>query len=134
MNKKIGASKKKSKKLVLLVEDEPSLQEAIKMRLKEDGVKVFPFSNGKEALEFIKKDSDKIDLVWLDILLPGMNGLELLSAIRNDLKLKDLPVVIVSVSASKEKLKKASDLNVLEFIVKSEGSLGSIIDRVKKYL
>ncbi|MEK7097925.1 MAG: hypothetical protein AAB906_03700, partial [Patescibacteria group bacterium] len=58
----------------------------------------------------------------------------LLYVLRNDLKLKDLPVVIVSVSASKEKLKKASDLNVLEFIVKSEGSLGSIIDRVKKYL
>lgn len=123
----------KKNKTIVVVEDEPALREAVIMKLEKDGVKVVPFINGNDALEFIKSGK-KIDLVWLDILLPGMNGLELLHFLRDDEKFKDLPVVIVSVSASKEKLKMASNLNVLDFIVKSEGSLDSIIERVEKFL
>lgn len=120
-------------KAIILVEDEPALREAVIMKFEKDGIKVFPFSNGSEALEFMK-NGNKADLVWLDILLPGMNGLELLQIMRQDDKLKDMPVVIVSVSASREKLKKASDLKVLDFIVKSEGSLDSIVARVESFL
>jgi CheY-like chemotaxis protein len=119
-------------KSILVIEDEPALQEAIKMKLEKDGVKVTAFSTAEEAGEFLKKE--KPDLVWLDILLPGMNGLEFLKVIRENFSLKNLPVVVVSVSSSPEKIKKAFDMNIADFIVKSDGDLNSIIKRVEGHL
>jgi CheY-like chemotaxis protein len=117
------------KKKVLLVEDEPALQEAIKIKMEKEGVQVFAFDTGEKGLDFLKEQ--KPDLVWLDILLPGINGLEVLRQIRDDEKTKDLAVVIVSVSAGQEKIKKAFSLNVVDYIVKSEYTIDSIIKKVK---
>ena len=125
-------SNETTQKSILVIEDEPALQEAIKMKLEKDGISVIAFSTAEEGAEFLKKE--KPDLIWLDILLPGMNGLEFLKVIREDLNLKDLPVVVVSVSSSQEKIKKAFDLNIADFIVKSEGDLNSIIKRVEEHL
>ncbi|MBI4812420.1 response regulator [Candidatus Falkowbacteria bacterium] len=121
-----------SPKSILLIEDEAALQEAIKMKLEKDGIKVTAFFTAEDAREFLK--TERPDLVWLDILLPGMNGLEFLKQIREDLNLKDLPVVVVSVSSSPEKIKKAFSLNIADFIVKSESDLKTIIARVEGHL
>lgn len=125
-------SNETKQKSILVIEDEPALQEAIKMKLEKDGVRVIAFSTAEEGAEFLKKE--KPDLVWLDILLPGMNGLEFLKVIREDYNLKNLPVVVVSVSSSQEKMKRAFELNIADFIVKSEGDLNSIVKRVEGHL
>ena len=119
-------------KSILLIEDEPALHEAIKLKLEKAGIKVYSFFTAEEAVPFLKKE--KPDLVWLDILLPGMNGLEFLKQIREDFSLINLPVIIVSVSHSSEKIKKAFELNVLDFIVKSDNSLDDIIKKVERLL
>lgn len=119
-------------KTVLVVEDEQALQEAIKLKLKKEGINVFAVSTGEDAVKCLKEE--KPDLVWLDILLPGMNGLEVLRKIREEFKLKKLPVVIISVSAGQDKIKEAMSLGASDYIVKSGYNLVDIVNRVKKYL
>lgn len=122
----------KENKTILVVEDEQALQEAIKLKLKKDGVNVVTASSGEEALDYLK--NNKPDLLWLDILLPGVDGIEVLRKVREDFKMNDLPVVIVSVSVGQEKVKQSQELEANDYIVKSEYNLVEIIKRVKKFL
>ena len=115
-------------KTVLVVEDEPPLQEAIKFKLEQRGINVIAASTGEQALELLKVKRPQ--LVWLDILLPGISGLEVLERIRKDPKLKDLAAIMVSVSAGPEKIKRATEMNVLDYIVKSDHKLDDIIEKV----
>lgn len=66
---------------VILVEDEESLSEMIKMNLELEGYSVLLFSNGKEAADYFE-DNEGFDLIILDVMLPGMGGLELCRHIR----------------------------------------------------
>ena len=122
----------KIKKLILVVEDEPNLLEAIKRKLEKENVNVLTAETGEQALGALEKQ--KPDLVWLDILLPGINGLEDLRSIRNNPLLKDLKVVAVSVSGGDDKIKEARALNVDDYIIKSENTLALITKRVLSYL
>ncbi len=122
----------KRKKTVLLIEDEASLQEAVKMKLEKAGVEVIAASTGEEGISLLKKE--KPDLVWLDILLPGINGLEVLRRIREDAQMKELPVIVVSVSGGQEKIKQAFSMNVVDYLIKSEYTIDDLIKKVKHIL
>lgn len=120
------------KKTVLVVEDEPALQEAVKIKLEKEGVNVLTADTGEDAL--IVLEANRPDLVWLDILLPGINGIEVLEKIRENPKLKNLPAVIVSVSGGQEKIKRAFSLGVVDYLVKSEYTIDVIVGKVKNLL
>ena len=124
--------KKMEGKSILVVEDEQALQEALKLKLEKEGIEVLTASTGEEALEVLKKR--RPTLVSLDILLPRMNGLEVLRNIRGNPKLRDLPVVIVSVSGGQEKIKQAFGMNIVDYLVKSEYRIEAIINKLKEIL
>jgi CheY-like chemotaxis protein len=119
-------------KSILVVEDEVSLQEAIKFKLEKLGIEAYTAQNGEDAMTFL--ESKEPDLVWLDLLLPRLNGFEVLRAMRKDARLKDIPVVIVSVSAGPEKIKEAFSLNVVDYIAKSDFTIDEIIKKVAHIL
>jgi CheY-like chemotaxis protein len=121
-----------TKRKILLVEDEAALQEAAKLKLEKVGISVVVAGSGEQALEILK--AEKPSLVWLDLLLPGMNGLEVLRTIREDERVKDLPVIIVSVSGGENKIKQAFSMNVIDYIVKSEYTIDAIVTKVKGIL
>ena len=114
-------------KTILLVEDEPALLEAVKLKFDKEGVGTYTAVTGEQALEVLKKVTPT--LVWLDILLPRMNGLEVLKNMREDPKLKDQPVIVVSVSAGPEKIKQAFGLSVLDYLIKSEYTIDEIVKK-----
>ena len=122
----------KSQKTVLVVEDDHALQEAIKFKLEQAGANVLAAGSGEEALEILK--SHYPDFIMLDILLPGMDGLEVLRHIRENALLQGLPVAIMSVSAGAEKIKEAFSLNVVDYFIKSEYRIDEITFRVMNYL
>lgn len=126
------AATETKKKSILVVEDEPALQEAVKLKLTQKGIDVVTANSGEEAVQKLKEK--KPSLVWLDVLLPGMNGLEVLRWIRESSDFKDLPAVIVSVSGGQEKIKQAFSMNVLDYIVKSEYTIDDIVKRVQSFL
>jgi two-component system alkaline phosphatase synthesis response regulator PhoP len=114
---------------VLLVEDEAALQEAARMKLEKVGISVISATTGEEGLKIL--ETTRPTLVWLDLLLPGMNGLEVLRGIRSDPKNADLPVIVVSVSGGEEKIKRAFALNAVDYLVKSQYTIEDIVKHVK---
>jgi DNA-binding response OmpR family regulator len=79
---------------VLLIEDEVNIAEAIRFLLSRDGLRVSHVTDGATALVLMRQD--RPDLVILDHMLPGMSGLEVLSALRGDPANHDLPVMMLT--------------------------------------
>jgi DNA-binding response OmpR family regulator len=79
---------------VLLIEDEPNIAEAIRFLLSRDGLRVSHVGDGAAALALMQQDPP--DLVVLDHMLPGMSGLEVLTALRSDPANRDLPVMMLT--------------------------------------
>jgi twitching motility two-component system response regulator PilH len=124
--------KASAKSTVLVIEDEPALREAINIKLKKEGFRCLTAENAEAGLKILEKE--RPDLVWLDLLMPGMGGFAFLEKIRREPKLRDLPVVVVSVSASPEKIRLAFGLNVVDYLVKSQFKLADITRRIKGYI
>ena len=84
---------------VLVVDDEPALAALIAQQLQPLGVDAVPVHSGAEALELLRR-GERFDAMTLDVLMPEMDGLEVLRAVRADPRLRDLPVIFVSVSST----------------------------------
>ena len=122
-----------NEKTILVIEDEDALQDAIKLKLERvGGFRYIPVNSGEAGLAFLEKE--KPDLIWLDLLMPGMGGFLFLEKLRQDPALKNIPVVIVSVSASPEKIRRAFELNVVDYIVKSQYKLDDIVERIRGFV
>jgi len=83
---------------VLVVDDEPAITELVEMQLKPLGVQTARAHSGAEALQRLR--SEHFDAMTLDVLMPGMNGIDVLNAVRADRALRDLPIIFVSVSST----------------------------------
>ena len=81
-------------KKILVVDDEPDLVELVSYNLKKEGYKVVTAPDGEEALEKLRKGP--FDLVILDLMLPGIQGVELCRMIRNDPKTEAVPVIMLT--------------------------------------
>lgn len=116
-------------KRILVVEDEPALREAVKLKLERRGYIVDDAETGEKGLELLKEH--RPDLVWLDMLLPGINGMEVLRTIRANPEYADLKVIVVSVSSGEERIKEMLRLGAIDYIVKSNYPLDEIIAKAE---
>ena len=118
-------------KTILVIEDETPLQNAIEIKLKSSGYEVMLAGTADEARERIKEKVP--DLIWLDLLLPGMDGLEFLEEMRGKEEWKHIPVMIVSITTGQDKIKKAFELDVIDFVIKSQYRLEDITSKVGEF-
>ena len=81
-------------KKIMVVDDEEDIRELIVYNLKKDGFTVSSASDGEEALKQIR--AGHFDLLVLDLMLPGIQGMELCRTVRNDPKTKDLPIIMLT--------------------------------------
>ena len=79
---------------VLIVEDDENIRQLLKLTLASFNYELVDFENGKDAYDYLQ--NNKVDLAILDLMLPGMNGYDILKFIRSKTSLKDLPVIILS--------------------------------------
>ena len=89
---------KPGKKKILIVEDEERIRKVINIIIRGENIEVDEASDGKEALD--KIFSNEFDLVILDLMIPEIDGFDVLDKIRSDEKTEDLPVIIVSARSS----------------------------------
>ncbi len=82
------------KKIILTVDDEEHILELLKYNLENNGYQVLQADSGEKALQTLEEHA--IDLVLLDLLLPGIDGLEVLRRLRNHAKLKHMPVIMLT--------------------------------------
>ncbi len=120
-------------KKVLIVEDDPMLSEIYQKKFEKNGnFEVIKASSGTEAQEKAKKE--KPDLVLLDLVLPEMDGFDVLKEIRKDPSLNNVKVVPFSNLSQEDNLKKLEELGADGFIAKSEHTPQQLIDEVERIL
>lgn len=118
------------KKSILVIEDDKSLQSAIKSILDESGFQVFLSCSVDDGISNFKKN--KINLVWLDHYLVGKeDGLDFFKALKDDPKRSSTPVILVSNTCSSEKYQHYVDLGITKYFVKAENSLQSIVNEIE---
>ena len=102
-------------------------------KLEAEGFKLTLAFNGEEGLAALKKEIP--DLVLLDIMMPKMNGIEMLKAVKADPALKDIPVIILTNLGDRpEDVQKAKDLGAADYLVKANVSLKELVEKIKTIL
>ena len=102
---------------MLVADDEPHIGRIIKMKLEQGPFRVTLVYDGREALDTLKK-SDDIGLVLLDLMMPHLTGLDVLAAMRQDARLRDLPCVILTAAGEETQHQKAMALGASDFMTK----------------
>ena len=104
------------KKKILLIEDEPDLVETTTFRLEKAGYEVIKAFDGKTALDLLGKVMP--DLIILDLLLPKISGYDVCKKIKEDSKLKDVPIVLFTASLLRDISEKTKELGANDYIAK----------------
>lgn len=103
-------------KSVLIIEDEPFIIEALSFLLEREGIDYQCHTDGTSCLDLI--ETQRPDLVILDMMLPQMNGMEVLQSLRSTKDFKSLPVLMLTAKGQKKDRQAAEDAGVSLFMTK----------------
>lgn len=117
---------------VIIIEDDEILSRVITEELRDSGLEAIQAFDGVQGLKAVKEK--KPDLVLLDIMMPKMNGFEVLGEISNDMTLKNIPVIMLTVLGSDDDIKKGLQMGAKDYIVKSQHAVAEIVEKVKQFL
>lgn len=120
------------KQSILLVEDDEALIEAYSSRLIAEGYEVSSVTDGEEALSEIIKM--KPNLVILDVMMPKIDGFEVLDILRNTAETVNTKIIMLTALSRPEDIEKAQQYGVDDYFIKSQVTLNEVIDRIKKHL
>ncbi len=115
---------------VMIVDDEKEILEITKRMLEKEGIQVITANNGREALEILKKE--KPDYIFLDIMMPEMDGWEVLRKIKEDPNLKDIPVAMLTVKPITESIEREEFEKYIVDYVTKPFSKRDLIETIKQ--
>ena len=119
-------------KTILIVEDDKFLRELIAKKLIKENFEVSEAIDGEEGIKKIKEE--KPDLILLDLILPGIDGFEVLSQMKKESTLASIPVIILSNLGQKEDVEKGLKMGAVDYLIKAHFTPGEIIDKIKATL
>lgn len=117
---------------VMVIEDDKFLLKAYEIKFKQSNINTILAKDGVAGLSLAEKELPS--LIILDLMLPKMNGFEVLEKLRSDEKLKNIPVIAVSNLGQKKDMERALELGAKEYLIKTNYSLDEIVEKIKKYL
>jgi len=115
-------------KKILIVEDDKVVVKALLAELNENGLSVISASNGLDGLTLAKKE--KPDLILLDLVMPKMGGIEMLTELRKDTWGKDAEVIVLTVVNELDKIEKIISLGCFEYLIKTDWNLDNIVQKI----
>ncbi len=116
-------------KKILVIEDDIFLRKVINKKLSKEGYDVIEAIDGEKGLKAIKEE--KPDLVLLDIILPEMNGFEVLAKMKKESTLSKIPVIILSNLGEKKEVEKGLKMGAKDYLIKAHFTPGEIMDRIE---
>lgn len=126
------AVNQKTGKKIVIVEDDKFLRDVISQKLSKEGFLVQAAENGEDGVKLIFGVTP--DIILLDIILPGIDGFEVLERIKKDEKTKNIPVLMLSNLSQKADIDRAKMLGAEDFMIKSNFTPSEISARLKEIL
>ena len=117
---------------ILIIEDDKFLRDLMSQKLTKEGFSVKEALDGEEGLKMALEEPP--DLVLLDLILPRVDGFGVLERIKKEPKLSHLPVLILSNLGQKEDVGRALSMGAEDFLIKSNFTLGEIVEKIKTIL
>ena len=117
-------------KKILLVEDDEFLAELYATKLAIEGYEVFLANDGDKGVKMAKEK--KPDLILLDIILPKMDGFEVLSKIKSDQEIKAIPVILLTNLSQKDEVKRGLDLGATDYLIKAHFMPSEVVKKIKQ--
>lgn len=121
-----------SKKKILVIEDDKFLGELLMNKFHKEKLTAVLAFEGEDGLRQARED--KPDLIILDIILPGIDGFEVLKVLKSDSELYSIPVIMLSNLGHKGEIQSALKLGAKEFMIKADMNLDEIVERIRKIL
>ena len=119
---------------IMVVEDENLLLQAISKKMVVSGIEAVSCLSAEQALDYMKSLTELPDAIWLDYHLKDMDGLEFMKNLKANPLWKDIPVFVVSNSASPDKVNGMLALGAKRYILKAEHRLDEIITSIKEFI
>lgn len=119
---------------ILIVEDDKFLRDLIIRKLKTEGYETSFAKEGEEALKKIKEESPT--LILLDLILPGIDGFEVLKQLKSNSSetLRKIPVIILSNLGQRDDVERGINAGAVDFLVKAHFTPGEIVEKIKQVL
>jgi len=119
-------------KKILFIEDEPALQKALTMALKSDGFEVFSAFDGEAGFNMVSQVIP--DIILLDLILPKMDGFQILEKLKSQDETKNIPVIILTNLEDVNDVQKVIDLGATNYLVKANYEVTEISQKVKEVI
>ena len=117
---------------ILIIEDDKFLRELIIQKLGKEGYDIVEAAEGEEGLRKMKEE--KPDLVLLDLILPGIDGFEVLRRAKADEGTSSVPVIILSNLGQRDDVEKGIELGAIDYLIKAHFTPGEIVEKIREIL
>lgn len=117
---------------ILLVEDDQDLQEMYETKFAMEGFEVVKAENGAEALNKVSSENPKI--VLLDIVMPEVDGFQVLKDLKANPATKEIPVILLTNLGQEGDIKKGMELGAADYLIKANFTPNEVVGKVKKAL
>jgi DNA-binding response OmpR family regulator len=117
---------------IVIVEDDKFLGGLVSKKLSDEGCIVSHVESGELAQATVEAESPNI--IFLDLLLPGMSGFDVLAGFKKNDKTKDIPVIILSNLGEREDIRRGLDLGATSFLIKASMTVDSIVGEAARIL
>ncbi|MBI1984944.1 MAG: response regulator [Candidatus Wildermuthbacteria bacterium] len=117
---------------ILVIEDDKFLRDLLLQKLAKEGYESLEALDGTQGLKKIQEE--KPNLVVLDLILPGMDGFEVLRLAKENQETAHIPLLVLSNLGEREDVERALKLGAADFMVKSQFTPGEIVSRIKSIL
>lgn len=119
-------------KKILIIEDDKFLRELIAQKILKEGYDIVEAIDGEKGAEVVKKEIP--DLVLLDLILPGIDGFEVLAKMKADPKTANIPVIILSNLGQKDDIEKGLEMGANDYLIKAHFTPAEIIEKIQSVL
>ena len=121
-----------SGKKILIVEDDSFLRKLVVRKLTSEGYDVSEAFDGEQGIK--KAQTENPDLILLDLILPGIDGFEVLARIKDNEDTSSMPVIILSNLGQKEDIEKGFNLGAVDYLIKAHFTPNEIIEKINALL
>jgi CheY-like chemotaxis protein len=119
---------------IMIIDDDPRVRDVYQSTLSALDYDVVAEPDGEQALENIRVNKVKPDLILLDMMMPKIFGMDILDIIKTTPEASAIKIIVLSALSDKETIEKAKQFGAADFITKSETTMPEVIEKIKKVI
>ena len=123
-----------NKKTVLIVEDDSFLSDMYQTKFSVSGYNVLLAQNGTQCLELLRNNTSAPDIALLDVVMPKMDGLELLELLKKDDRTKNIPIILLTNLGQDKDVKKGLEMGADMYLIKAHYTPSQVVEKVEEIL